>query len=219
MIFRKTNQRSCFPPLHGTYTSTLSSMVLASRLTPTGARFDSSAYSFFNLFWNAIILMTSRITWSSCATVLCMCAILILALRASACVKPADVRSSRDMGVDVETLTPGDGMRTVDCCNKSCLAWVGVNWTHLVAQTCLHSPSWLCFLHCEKLGSCMLGKWPWNGTIFAALSKLRYPTAELASDWLATLSGKQQYQMLPNGYECFPPNQKAMNNGAGSSLV
>ena len=110
LISSKTNQWSFFPPLHSPYTSTLSSMVLVSRLTPTGARFDSSSYSFFNLFWYAIILMTSRITWSPCAT----CTVAVL--WTCACVKPADTRSSRDMGVDVETLTPGDGMRTVDCC-------------------------------------------------------------------------------------------------------
>lgn len=35
--------------------------------------------------------------------------------------KLPDARSSRAMGVDVESLTPGDGMWTVDCCNKAFL--------------------------------------------------------------------------------------------------
>lgn len=84
LISSKTNQWSSFPPLYGTYTSTLSSMVLASRLTPTGARFDSSSYSFFNLFWYAIILMTSRITWSPCATcTVCSCTVSLCLCEAS----------------------------------------------------------------------------------------------------------------------------------------
>ena len=41
------------------------------------------------------------------------------------------------MGVDVESLTPGDGMWTVNCCNKasSLASFVG----DLVSQTRLHS--------------------------------------------------------------------------------
>ena len=35
----------------------LSSMVLGSRLIPTGALLDISSYSFFNLFWYAMIVV------------------------------------------------------------------------------------------------------------------------------------------------------------------
>ena len=45
-----------------TYTSTLSCMVLSSRLTPTGARFDNSSYSFFSRFWYAMFTTSDLIT-------------------------------------------------------------------------------------------------------------------------------------------------------------